>query len=167
MKKQNTIHSFDQTNFDIEKNKLDINLQVFLELENSFQNITGSKTFLTIEALQKVIIAKSGFPNLEASVKLLDFEKSYNYILKYVDDVVLELIDIDAKTILKQAVNELNERFTYRLNDIGNSDHKIILEIIELYTKLINPYSIRSIETYDNKTYNCNLQSLNNLNTQK
>jgi hypothetical protein len=167
MKKLTEMYVFDQTNFDIEKNKLDINLSVFLQLENSFENITGSKQFLTIEALDKFIISKSGFPNVDASVKLLDIEPSYQYIIKFINDVVLEVIDLDAKTTLKQVINEVTEKWSYRLTDDADADYKTLLEITKMYAKLINPQSIHAIETYDHKVYNVNLIGLNLITTQR
>ena len=165
MKKLTEMYVFDQTNFDIEKNKLDINLSVFLQLENSFENITGSKQFLTIEALDKFIISKSGFPNVDASVKLLDIEPSYNYIIKFINDVVLECLDTEKRTIHPQIIADVTERFSYRLTDVADADYKVLLEITKMYAKLINPASIHAIETYDSKEYTCNLQRLNHLNS--
>jgi hypothetical protein len=136
MKKKNTVAIFEQQNYEIELQKLEENLKTFLHLEQSFEMITGSKEIKTIDYLNLFITSLSKFPNVNASVKLLDLEIPYNYIIKNIYEVDLSKIDLVAKTVLKQALEDTKEQFTYRLTDKAETDYETLTKMAELYTKL-------------------------------
>jgi hypothetical protein len=149
MKKKNTVAIFEQQNYEIEVQKLEGNLKTFLHLEQSFEMITGSKEIKTIDYLNTFITSISKFPNVEASVKLLDLETPYNYIIKNIYEVDLSKIDIAAKTVLKQALEDTKEQFTYRLTDKAQTDYETLTKMAELYTKLQDKKTANAIYCND------------------
>ena len=169
MKKQiNEQVSFDAEKYQIGIEKFNDNLERFLKLEQCFEKITGSKEFKTIEYLNTFITTLSGFPNLEASVKLLDFENSYNYIAENLNDIDYAFIDIVAKKVSKMAIEALKEDCTTRLSNEAQKDYLILIQIAKLYNEITNPDSIHSIISSDYRlTWNVNVQSLNQIDTLK
>jgi hypothetical protein len=163
MKKKNMIADFDKHNFELEFNKLEENLKTYLHLEQSFEMITGSKEIKTIDYLNTFITSLSKFPNVEASVKLLDLETPYNFIISNIYEFDLSKIDVINKTIKKEILEELEEKFTYRLNNDTQADYEILAKIAELYTKLQNKGSAKSIYTTDSINYNVDVIGLHQI----
>jgi hypothetical protein len=149
MKKKNMIADFDKHNFELEFKKLEENLKTYLHLEQSFEMITGSKEIKTIDYLNTFITSLSKFPNVEASVKLLDLETPYNFIINNIYEVDLSKIDLVAKTVLKQVLDDTKEQFTYRLNDKAQADYETLTKIAELYTKLQDKKTANAIYCND------------------
>lgn len=163
MKKENTIVNFNNELFEIELKKLNDNLEIYLQLEQSFEIITGSTELKTIDYLNNFITSLSGFPNVDASVKLLDFETDYNYIVKNIYEVDVSTIDLKTKTVLKTVVDELNESCTYRLNDKTETDYVTLKKITDLYPKLSNIKYLNTIQSVDYINYNIDIISLNTI----
>jgi hypothetical protein len=149
MKKKNTVAIFEQQNYEIEVQKLEENLKTYLHLEQSFEMITGSKEIKTIDYLNLFITSLSKFPNVNASVKLLDLETPYNYIINNIYEVDLSKIDIVSKTVLKQALEDTKEQFTYRLTDKAETDYETLTKMAELYTKLQDKKTANAIYCND------------------
>ena len=147
------IADFDKHNFELEFKKLEENLKTYLHLEQSFEMITGSKEIKTIDYLNFFITSLSKFPNVEASVKLLDLEKPYNFIINNIYEVDLSKIDLVAKTVLKQVLDDTKEQFTYRLNDKGQADYETLTKMAELYNKLQNKATSQAIYCNDFVNY--------------
>ena len=143
------IADFDKHNFELEFKKLEENLKTYLHLEQSFEMITGSKEIKTIDYLNTFITSLSKFPNVEASVKLLDLETPYNFIINNIYEVDLSKIDLVAKTVLKQVLDDTKEQFTYRLNDKAQADYETLTKIAELYTKLQDKKTANAIYCND------------------
>lgn len=163
MKKENTIISFNSTSFEVEVKKLNDNLETYFQLEKSFEKITGSGEIKTIDYLNTFITSLSGFPNVEASVKLLDLEIPYNFIENNINNVDDSKIDLVAKTVSKQAIEELKEQFTYRLTDKAETDYVVLKKIADLYGKLSNIQVINTIHSFDNSNYNIDKNGLNTI----
>ena len=161
MKKENTIVNFNNELFEIELKKLNDNLEIYIQLEQSFEKITGSIEIKTIDYLNTFITSLSKFPNVEASVKLLDFETDYNFIVKNIYAVDISLIDLESKTVLKSLVDELNESCTYRLNDKTEIDYDLLKKIADLYSKLSNIQMLSSISSVDYINYNVDVMRIN------
>lgn len=157
------IADFDKHNFELEFKKLEENLKTYLHLEQSFEMITGSKEIKTIDYLNTFITSLSKFPNVEASVKLLDLEIPYNFIINNIYEVDLSKIDLVAKTVLKQVLDDTKEQFTYRLNDKAQADYETLTKIAELYTKLQNKGTAKSIYTADSINYNVDVICLHQI----
>ena len=147
------IADFDKHNFELEFKKLEENLKTYLHLEQSFEMITGSKEIKTIDYLNTFITSLSKFPNVEASVKLLDLETPYNFIINNIYEVDLSKIDLVAKTVLKQVLDDTKEQFTYRLNDKGQADYETLTKMAELYNKLQNKATSQAIYCNDFVNY--------------
>ena len=147
------IADFDKHNFELEFKKLEENLKTYLHLEQSFEMITGSKEIKTIDYLNFFITSLSKFPNVEASVKLLDLEIPYNFIINNIYEVDLSKIDLVAKTVLKQVLDDTKEQFTYRLNDKGQADYETLTKMAELYNKLQNKATSQAIYCNDFVNY--------------
>ena len=147
------IADFDKHNFELEFKKLEENLKTYLHLEQSFEMITGSKEIKTIDYLNFFITSLSKFPNVEASVKLLDLETPYNFIINNIYEVDLSKIDLVAKTVLKQVLDDTKEQFTYRLNDKGQADYETLTKMAELYNKLQNKATSQAIYCNDFVNY--------------
>lgn len=163
MKKENTIISFNSTSFEVEVKKLNDNLERYFQLEKAFEKITGSGELKTIEYLETFITSLSGFPNVEASVKLLDLEIPYNFIENNINNVDDSKIDLVAKTVSKQAIEELKEQFTYRLTDKAETDYVVLKKIADLYGKLSNIQVINTIHSFDNSNYTIDKNGLNTI----
>jgi hypothetical protein len=165
MKKQlNELVSFDNEKYNFELEKFNDNLNRFLNLEQSFEMITGSKELKTIEYLNTFITSLSKFPNVEASVKLLDLESPYNYIAENINDVDYAFIDIVAKTVSKTAIEALKEDCTTRLSDEAQKEYLILIQIANLYNEITHKDFIHSIISTDYRnSYNVNIQSLNQI----
>jgi hypothetical protein len=163
MNKENTIVSFNDASYGEEIKKLDDNLEAYLQLEKSFEKITGSSEIKTIEYLDTFITSLSGFPNVEASVKLLDLEIPYNFIQNNINSVDATKIDLVAKKVLKQATEELKEQFTYRLTDKAEADYVILKKIANLYGKLSNIQVLNTINSIDYSNYNIDIFGLNTI----
>ncbi len=153
MKKKNTIANFDDQSYQKEVQKLEENLKIYLHLEQSFEMITGSKEIKTIDYLNFFITSLSKFPNVEASVKLLDLENPYNFIINNIYEVDLSKIDLVAKTVLKQVLEDTKEQFTYRLTDKAQTDYETLTKMAELYTKLQNKATSQAIYCNDFVNY--------------
>ena len=154
MKKQlNELVSFDNEKYNFELEKFNDNLNRFLNLEQSFEKITGSKEIKTIDYLNFFITSLSKFPNVEASVKLLDLENPYNFIINNIYEVDLSKIDLVAKTVLKQVLDDTKEQFTYRLNDKAQADYETLTKMAELYNKLQNKATSQAIYCNDFVNY--------------
>jgi hypothetical protein len=153
MKKKNTIANFDDQSYQKEVQKLEENLKIYLHLEQSFEMITGSKEIKTIDYLNFFITSLSKFPNVEASVKLLDLENPYNFIINNIYEVDLSKIDLVAKTVLKQVLDDTKEQFTYRLTDKAQADYETLTKIAELYTKLQDKKTANAIYCNDFVNY--------------
>ena len=163
MKKENTIISFNDASYEVEVKKLNDNLERYFKLEKSFEKITGSGEIKTIEYLNTFITSLSGFPNVEASVKLLNLEIPYNFIQNNINSVDVSKIDLVAKMALKQATEELKEQFTYRLTDKAEADYVILKKIADLYGKLSNIQMLNTIHSFDNSNYNIDCNGLNTI----
>lgn len=163
MKKENTIVSFNDASFEVEIKNLNDNLEAYLQLEQSFEKITGLGEIKTIDYLNTFITSLSGFPNVEASVKLLDLEIPYNFIINNINNVDATKIDLVAKTVLKQAIAELKEQFTYRLTDKAETDYVILKKIADLYGKLSNIKMLNTIHSFDNTAYHICKNGLNTI----
>lgn len=160
---KNTIINFNTEIFDAELKKYNDNLETYLQLEKSFEVITGSTEIKTIDYLNTFITSLSGFPNIEASVKLLDLETPYNFIVKYLNEIDINLIDLDAKTVLKSVIEQLNESCTNRLDEQTQNDYEILLKIAKLYGTLSNTNTLNSIISTDNSNYSINVLRLNSI----
>jgi hypothetical protein len=163
MKKENTIVSFNDASYGEEIKNLNDNMEAYLQLEKSFEKITGSGEIKTIEYLDTFITSLSGFPNVEASVKLLDLEIPYNFIINNINNVDATKIDLVAKKVLKQAIEELKEQFTYRLSDKAEADYVILKKIANLYGKLSNIQVLNTINSIDYSNYNIDIFGLNTI----
>jgi hypothetical protein len=164
VKKENEIVSVDETNYQVGLSNLNDNLEMFIGLEKSFETITGSKEFKTKEYLDTFIKNLSGFPNLEASVKLLDFELPYNFIVNNHDKIDLTLVDTETKTLPKELLESLKEQYTTRLSDNAQTDYPKLIQIAKLYNEIKNSDTLHSIFSTDNRiTWSVNLQSLNQI----
>lgn len=160
----NEIVAVDEKNYQVSLSNLNDNLEMFIGLENSFETITGSKEFKTKEYLDTFIKNLSGFPNLEASVKLLDFELPYNFIVNNHDKIDLTLIDTETKIVPKEVLEALKEQFTTRLSDDAQTDYPKLIQIAKLYDEITNKDYIHSIITKDYRaTWNVDIQSLNQI----
>lgn len=163
MKKENTIVKFDNASFDAEMQKLNDNLDTYFQLEQSFEKITGSSELKTIDYLNTFITSLSGFPNIEASVKLLDFEIPYNFIQNNINNVDVSKIDLLSRNVLKQAIEQLKEQFTTRLTDKAQKDYDTLKKIADLYGKLSNIKMLNSISSLDYSNYNIDIFIVNNI----
>ncbi len=168
MKKQknqlNEVAIFDDVNYQIGLGKLNSNLENFLDLENSFERITGSKEIKSLEYLNTFITELSGFPNLEASIKLLDFETSYLTIQNTINIIDYTLIDLVNKTVCNDVLQAYKEERTTRLSDNAQANYLILLQIAKLYEQVTNPDFLRSINSPDFRiTWNVNLLALNQM----
>lgn len=160
----NEIVAVDEVNYQIGLNKLNYNLEKFIGIKDAFTTITGNDTITTIDALNTLICAKSGFPNLEASIKLMDFETSYNYIVENYDNIEMSIIDTETNQVPKEVLEAYKEECTIRLSDKAQTDYPKLIQIAKLYNEIKNSDTLHSIFSTDNRiTWNVNLQSLNQI----
>lgn len=161
-KNTNEIVNFNAEVYDVELQKLNDNLDKFLHLEQCFEIITGSKEIKTLEYINTMVTALTGFPNVESSIKLLNFETAYNFIENNLNDINYSNIDKVAKKVSKTAIDELKESCTDRLSDTAQKDHEVLIKIAKLYNEITNKDALRSIVTYDrHSSYVINLHFLN------
>lgn len=144
MKKQvkNTIESlneivyFDEHNFDIGMKILNDNLAKFIGIKEAFKKITGSNVITDLDTLHNFIVTKSGFPNLRASVELLDFADDYDFIITNYDLVDMDMIDAENDCVPADVINDFRIDKTVRLNNDCEHDFQVLKKVNELFATL-------------------------------
>jgi hypothetical protein len=136
IEKINTIVFFDEHNFDIGMKILNDNLAKFIGIKEAFKVITGKDTITTIEALNAFIISTSGFPNIRASVQLLDFENEYDFIITNYDLIDMDMVDAENNCVPIQVIEDFRTDKTVRLNNDCEHDYQVLLNINKLYATL-------------------------------
>lgn len=156
MKKETTqlnqIAIFNEIDYRQGLEKLNDNLRNFINMQDAFKTITGEVTITTIEALNLTICSKSGFPNLTASISLMDWDTPYETIRKNIDTVDYVLFDLKTLKVPFEVTEAYREECTIRLSNEAQADYLILKEICKLYETITVKDTLHTIIASNNRT---------------
>lgn len=152
-KNLNEVAIFNEADYKQGLERLNDNLQNFINMQDAFETITKSKEILEpIEVLNDFITKTSGFPNLQASISLMDWDTPYETIRKNIDTVDYVLFDLKTLKVPFEVTEAYREECTIRLSNEAQADYLILKEICKLYETITVKDTLHTIIASNNRT---------------
>ena len=139
-------------------NKLASELQVYKNVLEYTEVITGKKELLDIEQIEAEILKDSGYLNTQLVAELKGLSKEYNYIKEHINAFSIDNYNdtLEIKDSVIEAVKTLNTTY---LSDEAEQINKKLLKATEILNSLDSAYS-KTLKADYNGKWSVNLMAL-------
>jgi len=142
-------------------NKLSVELQVYKNVLEFTEVITGKKELLTITEIENEILKNSEYSNIQLVAELKGISKEYNYILNSLNSFNVDnyTTTLEIKESVLEAIKTAN---TLYLSEEAERVNNKLKKVTEILNSLNRNYSKALVSDYTG-TWNINRQLLQSL----